>query len=83
MRKRVRRNWNYDNLSPEEQVQYVIGHWCELWTPSKDDEAEMPKVDWEWLDDYFIPMILEEVENTPAERYRAEIIRGYYSFTCF
>ena len=84
MRRRVRRGGiDYNSLSPEEQVQYVIGHWEELWTPSKENEEYTPYIDWDWFDDYFIPMILEEVEETSADKYKEEIVRGYYSFSCF
>ena len=73
----------FDDLSAEEQVLYVIEHWNEIWTPSRENEEYTPYIDWDWFDGYFIPMILEEVEETSADKYKEEIVRGYYSFSYF
>ena len=81
MRRRLNGRF-FENMSPEEQVSYVIEHWDdEIWTPVNEEiEWEMSIDSMEYRDYYFIPEILEKVEGTEYEKYIPEICHGYIYF---
>lgn len=82
MRTRIRRGDNYRNLSPAQQVSYVIEHWDEIWTPVNAEVEFVMSIDSkEYRDNYFIPRILEKVEGTEYKKYIPEIRHGYLAFT--
>lgn len=73
-RRRVRRNSGYNNLLPEEQVSHVIENWEEIWTPFNAEVEYGPTIDdLEYFDDYYLPKLLEEMQNTQFEKYKDEI----------
>lgn len=80
IRRRVRRD-GFDDLSAEQQVQFVKEHWDEIWTPvNAEIETGMSIDSCEYRDYHFLPIILEEVKGTEYEKYIPEICCGYSYF---
>lgn len=73
---------DYYRLTAEQQVSHVIENWDnEIWTPVNAEVSwELPIYEPEYMNDYFIPQILEEVRGTEYEKYIDEILRGYSYF---
>lgn len=73
---------DYYRLTAEQQVSHVIENWDnEIWTPvNAKIDYKLSICSREYMDDYFIPRILEEVRGTEYEKYIDEIRRGYSYF---
>lgn len=77
-RRRVRSN-GFDSLTAEQQVQYVIDNWNEIWTPvDAEIDFSISMDDMEHFDYYYIPDIEDEIEGTEFEKYKFEIIQDLW-----
>lgn len=87
-RRRVHSN-GFDALTAEQQVQYVIDNWKSMFpiaTITEEEKREeckdmlSPDIDdYEYFDDYYFPMIEEDMKGTEFERYYHEILHGLSS----
>lgn len=78
--KRRYNGYEYSHLDADDQVKYCIDHWEEIFPSSKVQgfHTEMlPTMEYEYIDDYILPRVIEEVKNSKYNKYSEDIIKHY------